>query len=142
MLQRRKGILLISFGIACIRDSVRRPSLDRGGRKILTHYSPVCYCIVMVPQEWFHVNTVQLACVRPAASVHPEPGSNSFLFVCPHVNVGLFAFFWFSFPCVNYTHCWQCDKMTEIVKCNRDTTIVETSFHLYSSIDHNLYTNC
>ena len=96
MLQRKKGILLISFGIAYIRDSARRPSLDRGGRKILTHYSPVRYCIIMVPQKWFHVNTVQLACVRPAASVHPEPGSNSFLFVCPHVNVRLF--FCFSWP--------------------------------------------
>ena len=80
--------LLISFGIVYIRDSAGRPFLDRGRRKILTHYSPVCYCIAIVPRGWFHVNAVQLACVRPAASVHPEPGSNSFLFVCPHVNVG------------------------------------------------------
>ena len=27
-------------------------------------------------------NTARLACVRPAASVHPEPGSNSPLYVC------------------------------------------------------------
>ena len=93
MLQRKKGVLLISFGTSYIRDSVRKPSLDRGGRKILMYYSPVCYCIIMVPQKWFHANAVQLACVRPAASVHPEPGSNSFLFVCPHVNVGLFSLF-------------------------------------------------
>ncbi len=28
-------------------------------------------------------NTARLACVRPPASVHPEPGSNSPLYVCP-----------------------------------------------------------
>ena len=31
-----------------------------------------------------HINSVRLACVRHAASVHPEPGSNSQIkFVCP-----------------------------------------------------------
>ncbi len=36
-------------------------------RKIPTHYSPVRHCIA----------TVRLACLRHAASIHPEPGSNS-----------------------------------------------------------------
>ena len=40
-------------------------------------------------QNTERVNVVQLACVRPAASVHPEPGSNSCLFVRPHVDAEL-----------------------------------------------------
>ena len=34
--------------------------------------------------------TAQLACVRPPASVHPEPGSNSPLYVCSFAHSKLF----------------------------------------------------
>ncbi len=44
-------------------------------------------------QNTERVNVVQLACVRPAASVHPEPGSNSCLFVRPHVDAELVLVF-------------------------------------------------
>ena len=32
-------------------------------------------------------NPVRLACIRPAASVHPEPGSNSSLYYCSYSNL-------------------------------------------------------
>ena len=32
---------------------------------------------------------VRLACVKHAASVHPEPGSNSYIKICPASNVWL-----------------------------------------------------
>ena len=37
----------------------------------LTHYSPVCHCPSLAGK------TVRLACIKHAASVYPEPGSNS-----------------------------------------------------------------
>ncbi len=48
--------------------------------RLSTRYSPVrhsvkCFCFR------FHSCFVRLACVRHAASVHPEPGSNSHLLV-------------------------------------------------------------
>ena len=36
-------------------------------------------CATLVSRRTF---TVRLACIRPAASVHPEPGSNSSLYYC------------------------------------------------------------
>ena len=41
-----------------------------------TRYAPVRHS--HVPEGTF---TVRLACIRPAASVHPEPGSNSSLYI-------------------------------------------------------------
>ena len=51
--------------------------------RLLTRYSPVRHSvnstsIRKLPQNRF----VRLACVRHAASVHPEPGSNSHVIVC------------------------------------------------------------
>ena len=40
----------------------------------------------------FHLNFVRLACVKHAASVHPEPGSNSQLKVFSCQNIWLFPF--------------------------------------------------
>ena len=37
-------------------------------------------CATLMPPEGG--NPVRLACIRPAASVHPEPGSNSSLYYC------------------------------------------------------------
>jgi hypothetical protein len=37
--------------------------------------------------------TVQLACIKPAASVHPEPGSNSPLYIISFALSGLISFF-------------------------------------------------
>ncbi len=75
--------------LVCLATGKARPaaisalqSVGLAGTPLALH--PASDCIVMVLQEWFHVNIVQLACVRPAASIHPEPGSNSFWFVCPH----------------------------------------------------------
>ena len=42
-----------------------------------TRYAPVRHS--HAPEGAF---TVRLACIRPAASVHPEPGSNSSLYYC------------------------------------------------------------
>ena len=42
-----------------------------------TRYAPVRHS--QSPEGDF---TVRLACIRPAASVHPEPGSNSSLYYC------------------------------------------------------------
>ena len=36
-----------------------------------------CATLIKIPYCYFFLNPVQLACIRPAASVHPEPGSNS-----------------------------------------------------------------
>ena len=38
----------------------------------------------------FHLNFVRLACVKHAASVHPEPGSNSHVEICSCQNIWLF----------------------------------------------------
>ena len=40
----------------------------------------------------FHLNFVRLACVKHAASVHPEPGSNSHVEICSCQNIWLFPF--------------------------------------------------
>ena len=50
------------------------------------------------------INTARLACVRPPASVHPEPGSNSPLYVClTHSKLLTLCFFslisWLLFVC-------------------------------------------
>ena len=37
-------------------------------------------------------STARLACVRPPASVHPEPGSNSPLYVCPKLTQSYLRF--------------------------------------------------
>ena len=51
-------------------------------------------------------NTARLACVRPPASVHPEPGSNSPLYVCcPICSLKVilrFSFFLTFFGCICY----------------------------------------
>ena len=41
-------------------------------------------CATLMPPEGD--NPVRLACIRPAASVHPEPGSNSSLYYCSYSN--------------------------------------------------------
>ena len=46
--------------------------------------------------------TVRLACIRPAASVHPEPGSNSSLYYCLSLFLSLNLGFRFRFFCVPY----------------------------------------
>ena len=46
--------------------------LYRAGYPRVTHPSATKFRITR-----FHLNSVRLACVRHAASVHPEPGSNS-----------------------------------------------------------------
>ena len=56
-----------------------------------------------------HHAAVQLACIKPAASVHPEPGSNSPLYIfsfyvlgknsfCPYKFVFVFAETWLAAP--------------------------------------------
>ena len=68
------------------------------GGRLHTRYAPVRHsCALRVATSGL---TVRLACIKPAASVHPEPGSNSpsylisfFLFVCP----GLFLLFILSY---------------------------------------------
>ena len=44
---------------------------DRG--RLPMCYSPVCHVVK---------NNIQLACLKHAASVHPEPGSNSHIKYC------------------------------------------------------------
>ena len=44
-------------------------------RQVLTRYSPVRHLVIF--KASFLYNPVRLACVRHAASVRPEPGSNS-----------------------------------------------------------------
>ena len=46
--------------------------------RLHTCYAPVRYSHISIATN----NPVQLACIRPAASVNPEPGSNSPLYVC------------------------------------------------------------
>ena len=46
-----------------------------------TRYAPVRHS--HTPEGAF---TVRLACIRPAASVHPEPGSNSSLYIVVLLN--------------------------------------------------------
>ena len=43
-------------------------------------------------------NTARLACVRPPASVHPEPGSNSPLYVFPYRSLAKIDYALVSFP--------------------------------------------
>ena len=48
-------------------------------------------------------STARLACVRPPASVHPEPGSNSPLYVCPKLTQSFYALvFPYFFGCYLY----------------------------------------
>ena len=52
--------------------------LDHASRgQVLAHYSPVRHCPVPSTPKRFKNRTVRLACVKHAASVRPEPGSNS-----------------------------------------------------------------
>ena len=44
--------------------------------RYLTRYSAVCHYLMSGPKTW---KIVRLACIRRAASVRPEPGSNSLL---------------------------------------------------------------
>ena len=59
-----------------VRISPGYPSVT--GR-LHTRYSPVRRS-PSVSASWYHV-APRLACVRPVASVHPEPGSNSSLYI-------------------------------------------------------------
>ena len=43
--------------------------------RLLTRYAPVRHSHQFVAS--YSLDPVRLACIRPAASVHPEPGSNS-----------------------------------------------------------------
>ncbi len=52
-----------------VLTSVSRGCSPLRGR-LLTCYSPVCHC-------FDKIKTVRLACIMHAASVYPEPGSNS-----------------------------------------------------------------
>ena len=45
--------------------------------RLPTRYSPVRHSVIKDPSKLHLNNLVRLACVRHAASVHPEPGSNS-----------------------------------------------------------------
>jgi hypothetical protein len=49
------------------------PSYSPVAGKLYTRYAPVRHS----PPSIATCAAVRLACVRPAASVHPEPGSNS-----------------------------------------------------------------
>ena len=49
----------------------------RAGGGLHTRYAPVRHC----PGPPRGTRAVRLACIRPAASVHPEPGSNSSLYI-------------------------------------------------------------
>ena len=66
--------------------------LYRAGYPRVTHPSATKFRITR-----FHLNSVRLACVRHAASVHPEPGSNSHvksLILCfLKINVNFVCFF-------------------------------------------------
>ena len=49
--------------------------------------------------------TARLACVRPPASVHPEPGSNSPLYVFPDpLKVCYYALVFFLLGCILYVN--------------------------------------
>ena len=49
------------------------------------------------------ISTARLACVRPPASVHPEPGSNSPLYVClTHSKLTSLWFFFFYLVVICY----------------------------------------
>ena len=46
--------------------------------RLHTRYAPVRRSCIPINRDL----TPRLACIRPAASVHPEPGSNSSLYIC------------------------------------------------------------
>ena len=52
------------------------PAMPRSGVGCIRVTHP---CATLAPRRAL---TVRLACIRPAASVHPEPGSNSSLYYC------------------------------------------------------------
>ena len=52
------------------------PAMPRSGVGCIRVTHP---CATLMSRRTF---TVRLACIRPAASVHPEPGSNSSLYYC------------------------------------------------------------
>ena len=66
---------------ASLRPRAVLPGVSTGcpaaGGWLHTRYAPVRHS--QSPEGDF---TVRLACIRPAASVHPEPGSNSSLYYC------------------------------------------------------------
>ena len=66
-------MLLSPLGLCGI--SIRFQMLSPCRRQVLTRYSPVRHLVVS--KASFFNNPVRLACVRHAASVRPEPGSNS-----------------------------------------------------------------
>ena len=70
---RRADCSLLPSGIWGI--SVRFQTLSPSLRQILTRYSPVRHYTRFIAS--YSSGTVQLACVKHAASVRPEPGSNS-----------------------------------------------------------------
>ena len=64
------GLIHVSMGYTPVKD------------RFHTRYSPVrrspsAYCYAMLPLDLLRHAAPRLACVKPVASVHPEPGSNS-----------------------------------------------------------------
>ena len=53
----------------------KRYSRHRG--RLLMYYSPVRRSLVIILPKLPNDSLARLACIRHAASVHPEPGSNS-----------------------------------------------------------------
>ena len=65
------------------------PNMRQVGYALLTR-APVAITVVQAP---LHA-APRLACVKPVASVHPEPGSNSTLYIC----ISLFVCFQDAYP--------------------------------------------
>jgi hypothetical protein len=71
-LYQKSDAALVAYAVL-IRLSAGYPP-DPG--RLVTRYAPV--------RHYGIATTVRLACIRPAASVHPEPGSNSPLYKFLH----------------------------------------------------------